>query len=113
MKTLSKLLIFLIFFANIAVSEQTGAEPINKADGVVTNVLSTFYFYESYEALWADWPDYEGEIKAICMCERKLEENIAWCDIYLVEPVVVDGDHTMSLGHEVEHGVFGENFHVE
>jgi len=114
MNWITKLLISLIFFANTAVAEGItfNPEPI-KPDGVITNVLSTFFFYESYAALWDAWPEYAGEIEAISLCERKVEQNIAYCDIHQVMPTIVDGEHTLSMGHEVEHGVFGEEYHEE
>jgi len=115
---LSKLLIFLIFFVGIAVGEVTVYDDeevisvaIAKDQGLVTNVLSSFVFYDSYSSLWDAFPEYAGQIEAICFCDRQVELNMAWCEIHVVEPTVIDGEHTLSLGHEVLHGVFGENYH--
>ncbi len=114
MKILSKILISLIFFANIAVSEEATVEPeYIVPDGVIENVITTFFFFENYAALWAALPEYRGDFEAISFCERKVKKNIAYCDIYQVMPTIVDGEHTLSLGHEVEHGVFGDKYHVE
>lgn len=114
MKILHKLLISLIFFTNIAVSEEATVEPeYIVPDGVIENVITTFFFFENYAALWDAWPEYRGEIEAISLCERKVKKNIAYCDVYVVLPTLVDGEHTLSIGHEVEHGVFGEDYHVE
>lgn len=101
-----KLLILLIFTANIAVAEQ-----ISKNQDVITNVLSTFYLYATYEDLWEAFPDDYGTLEGISFCERNVEKNMAWCDIHIVEPQVIDGEHTLTLGHEVEHGIYGEEYH--
>jgi hypothetical protein len=87
------------------------AENIVEKDGVITNVLVTFFFYDSYEALYKDFPD--ADIEGISVCERNVAKNIAYCDVYQVLPRTVDGEHTLTLGHEVEHGIFGPEYHSE
>ena len=109
MKTLSKILILLIFFANIALAEDPAVEsgPI-VADGVIENVLITFFFYDSYAEMWAAIPEkFAGKVEGLSVCERKVDKNIAYCDVYQLRPTRVDGWHTLTMGHEVEHGVFG------
>lgn len=102
---MNKLLILLIFFLGTAV-----AEPI-VPDGEITNVLTTLFFYDTYEDLWNDFPEDRGTLEGVSFCERKVDKNIAYCDVYLVRPQEVDGEHTLTLGHEVEHGVWGEEYH--
>ena len=104
--TIAKLLILLIFFATTAV-----AEDIDFSDGVITNILVTMFFYDTYEEMYAAFPDEEHDYEAISLCERLVEQNIAYCHIHQVMPTVVDGEHTLSFGHEVEHGAFGEAYH--
>ena len=104
-----KLLFLVIFFGGTAV-----AEPI-VADGVITNVVSSIYFYASHEEMMAAVdPDDEGlkveedeELQGYSYCHRDLVQNIAFCEIHQVMPQQVDGSYTMTLGHEVAHGVFG------
>lgn len=108
-RPVNKLLILLIFFGSIAV-----AEPIVKDDGVITNVVSTIYFHSTYESLEAAYPDEVEEteiVEGFSICERRVEENIAYCIIHTLEPQQVDGEHTLTLGHEIEHGIYGPEYH--
>jgi hypothetical protein len=103
--TVSKWLILLIFFAKIVL-----AEPI-VPEGEVTNVLVTVHYYDTYEQMWEAFPDEAlTEFEGISLCDRNVEKNIAWCDVHIVRNQSVDGEHTLTLGHEVLHGVFG-NYH--
>ena len=99
-RLINKLLILLIFFANIA-----PAEPV-VPDGEITNVLITVYYYDTYEELWDAFAD-QGELEGVSLCERNVDKNIAWCDIHVVRSQEVDGEHTLTLGHEVLHGILG------
>jgi hypothetical protein len=110
MKLISKALILLIFFLSTAAAQD--AVPIEKNEGVITNVVSSFVFYEDYFELWAAFPEYAGKIEALSFCAREPEVNMAWCTIHVVEPQILDGEHTLSLGHEVMHGIWGVNFHT-
>lgn len=108
---MSKLLKFLIFF----VSSIALAEPV-VPDGEITNVVSTLYFYETVSAMREDlaeaYPKQDwSDTEAYSMCWRNAEKNIAVCDIYVARPQEVDGEHTLSLGHEVLHGVYGPKYH--
>lgn len=107
---ISKLLILLTFFGGIALGQES--VPIEKNDGVITNVLTSFVFYDNYDELWDALPEYHGQIEGISFCLREVEVNMAWCTIHLVEPETIDGEHTLTLGHEVEHGIWGVNFHA-
>lgn len=104
-----KLLILLLISSNIAL-----AEPI-VPDGEITNVISTFYFFDTVSELQEYLTDQTGEdfsdTEAYSECWRNEEKNIAYCDIYVARPQEVDGEHTLSLGHEVLHGVYGTEYH--
>lgn len=82
-------------------------EPI-VPDGEITNVVSTFVFYETYEEMWEDFGE---EIEGWSECFRDLENNIAYCTIWSVRPTFVDDEHTLTIGHEVEHGIWGPGYH--
>jgi hypothetical protein len=96
------------------------AEPI-KCSKEITNVLSTFFFFDTVEEMIEKWneqnPDDQEDpndpelMMGYSYCERKEDMNIAYCDVYQVRPTVVDGDHTLTLGHEVFHGVCGTEYH--
>lgn len=112
-RTLSKALILLkIFVGTIALGE-----PL-VPDGEITNVLTTLHIFSSYEEMRKDiarnFPsDKTGpveELEGMSDCWRNEEQNIAYCDIWMVRPSEVDDEHTLTLGHEVLHGVYG-NFH--
>lgn len=100
---MNKLLILLIFLTNIAL-----AEPIVCDDGVIENVLITLHYVGSYEEL----EEMAGSpVEGFSLCERQVDKNMAWCDVYILEPKVVDGDHILTFGHEVFHGVCGVDYH--
>ena len=109
---LSKLLILLIFFGHTAVAQEPSviAEYMDKSDGVITNVIVTLVFYKDYEALMAAFPD-EEPLEGMSYCIREVENNMAWCTIHVLEPHIVDGENTLTAGHELFHGVYGVNFH--
>ena len=107
---LSKLLILLIFFGGIAVAQEEAPEYMNKSNGVITNVITSFVFYKDHEALQAAFPE-QGPIEGISFCLREIQVNMAWCTIHVVEPYIVDGENTLTAGHEVYHGVYGVKFH--
>lgn len=92
------------------------AEPFHCPDGeVITNVVSTFKFFDSLEELRGFLSEFMSEnhddTLAYSMCWRNKEDNIAYCDMFVVMPNEVDGEHTISIGHEVMHGVCGDGFH--
>lgn len=106
-----KALFLLLFFGSIAV-----AEPIVPEGGIITNVVSTFYFYDTNEELLAAIPINQRDLlpenpdevlHGYSYCHRDLEKNFAVCEIHQVLPTVVDDEQTITLGHEVAHGVFG------
>ena len=99
-----KLLILLIFFLSTAVAEPQ--RYIETDEGIVENVLVTFVFYDNYRLLNKAFPKY-APIEGISICERHIEKNIAYCEIHQVLPSRIDDKHTLTMGHEVAHGVFG------
>ena len=75
----------------------------------VENMSFTVYWYDTKEELVEDVGDLFGarDFTAASDCEKKPEFNISYCDLYLVRPISVDDDATMSVGHEVLHGLLG------
>ena len=89
-------------------------EPLQSPDGVITNVLSTFFIYDTREELQSVYRQVSGytdEVDGFSMCERNVEKNVAWCDIYIIRPTIVDGFNSAVAGHEVLHGVYGQHYH--
>ena len=105
------LILLQIFVSSIALSDE-----LVRPDGVIDNIVVTMHTFQTYgemrEALAVvypkqDWSDIEGASD----CFRNVEQNIAYCDVYIVEPREVDGEHTLTLGHEVLHGRYGPRYH--
>ncbi len=77
------------------------------------NVGITVHWYDTKAELVEALVDKFGEIwedrdiQAASDCENKPEFNISYCDLYMVRPTMVDDDTTMSVGHEVLHGLLG------
>lgn len=85
------------------------AEAIQSSEGEITNVLVTLYFYDTKEEMQA-----EGEIDDVdgySYCSRDVEQNIAYCEVHIPRPRIVDGHNSWTLGHEVLHGVYGAEYH--
>jgi len=77
---------------------------------VVTNLLVTTHIFATVEELAADVGE---DVASYSICETIVEENIAWCEIWIVQPTKVLGDPYMDgIGHEVAHGIWGD-FHPE
>ena len=102
-----------------AAFEITFAEPISKSDGIITTVLTTIHIVTSYDEIAAVYEEIEGEplpshistLEGLSDCARDVKHNIAYCDVWIFEPQYVDDEHTLTLGHEVLHGVFGNRHH--
>lgn len=76
----------------------------------ITNLMITAYMFDTVEELAADVGE---DVAAWSECETIVEQNIAWCEIWMVIPTNVLGDpHMDGLGHETLHGLIGD-FHPE
>jgi hypothetical protein len=119
-------LLFGIILINPALSEETspeyddsiacyeGGDELVKPEFVVQNLLVTANVYateadliEAVEAMgYSTVEDLE-----LSECEIHPDQNIGWCEIWVVMPTKVLGDPNMdAIGHEVAHGLFGD-FH--
>lgn len=117
-----KALISLIFFIGTvpALADPQGSEFTPEFE--ITNVMSTFFFFNTKQEVQDAWnelfPDlaeeYDPEfhLEGFSNCEHYVEQNFAHCDIYVMRPTVVDGENTLTAGHEVFHGVYGSKYHV-
>jgi len=106
-KLLSNTLISLIFFISI----EAASEPIAKPFEIDT-VVVTFFWFDTLAELNAAFPEDDGRLSGWSDCEIYEDHNFAHCDFYVVRPQVVDGEHTLTIGHEVVHGVHGD-YHEE
>lgn len=76
--------------------------------GRVDNVAISFFWFASLADLREHFDD--DTLEGYSECER-YSTNFAHCDIYVVRPKIVDGEFTLTIGHEVMHGVCGQKFH--
>lgn len=86
--------------------------PVLYPEFEVQNVGITVHWYDSKEEMQDDLGDLfpDRDYSAASQCEKKPEFNISYCDIYVVRPTMVDDNATLSIGHEVLHGLIGD-FH--
>lgn len=104
----------LFFMMNEAPAEdvcfENGDEPV-KPEYVVSNMLFTVNWFNTAEELEAvvSALGYEvDESLELSECEVHPEQDIGWCELWLVIPKTVIGDPFMdSIGHEAAHGFFG------
>ena len=111
-KFLISLTIFLIITVPLSITSVMGDSPEKiKFNGpVVRNVLVTFVFYDDYISLNEAFLE-PVPIEGFSICERNVKANIAFCEIHQIGPVMVDDNHTLTMGHEVLHGVVGSEYH--
>ena len=111
---LLKLLIILIIFGNIAAcSEGSSRSEIDKTDGaLVTNIELVVILYDSYDDLndafneSNDEVDYRYTLEGFSEFIRR-EDGTGECWVHIVEPQEIDGEHTLTLGHEIAHCMYG------
>ena len=85
-----------------------------KPEFIVSNLLLTVNWFDTEEELAeaVSALGYEvDESLELSLCEVHPEQDIGWCELWLVIPTTVIGDPFMdSIGHEAGHGFFGD-FH--
>lgn len=86
--------------------------PVLYQEFEVQNVGITVHWYDTKAQMQDDLGDLfpDRDYSAASQCEKKPEFNISYCDIYVVRPTMVDDNATLSIGHEVLHGLIGD-FH--
>jgi len=109
-----KLLILICALSTVAAN----AEPVECPDGeTITSVLTVFKFFNNVSELQRYLTEHSetgqdfSDTEAYSFCWRDKENNVAYCDVFVAKPTMVDGPHTMSVGHEVMHGVCGDRYH--
>lgn len=85
-----------------------------QCDDPITNVLVTLHTFSSYHELKTFARKNHGITDPVdgysdCLIDK--ENNIAWCDIYVMEPKIVDGWNIWTIGHELFHGICGPEYH--
>lgn len=115
------LILLLIFLSNTA----HGGEPIDSSDEEIRDVFLKIVFYRTQKEMVDKWnelyPDdkEDDSLQGFSVCSRflksdypgELANDYAECTVYQMRPIVVDGEHTTTLGHEVLHGVYGTEYH--
>ena len=111
------LLVTAIFVRPVLAEDQ---ERIKKSFEI-TNVLSTYFLFDTAEEMVAAWnnlyPESPEDLKdpnylqGFSTCEFYPERNFSHCDVYVVRPVAVDGENTLTIGHENVHGIYGADYH--
>jgi hypothetical protein len=111
---LLKLLILLIIFGNIAACSDSSSRPdIDKTDGaLVTSIELEVILYDSFDDLAEAFSERNDEIDYRYTLEGYAEfirngDGTGKCWVHIVEPQEVDGEHTLTLGHEVAHCMYG------
>ena len=86
--------------------------PVLYREFEVQNVGITVHWYDTKDQMQEELGDLfpDRDYSAASQCEKKPEFNISYCDIYVVRPTQVDDNATLSIGHEVLHGLIGD-FH--
>ena len=78
-----------------------------------TVIVVSLHLYDDHEALNKEHVEIHGddtEVAGWSDCEHQPEQNVAFCDIYVLRPEYVYGDGMDTIGHEFWHGVAGD-FH--
>jgi len=92
----------------------SGGGELVKPEFVVSNLLLTANWFDTEEELATAVSALGYEVEEnleVSECEVHPDQDIGWCELWLVIPKYVIGDPYMdSLGHEAGHGFFGD-FH--
>ena len=78
-----------------------------------TIIVISLHLYDDYDALNRDHAELHEDhtkVEGWSNCELQPEQNVAFCDVYILRPEYVDDNAMDTLGHEVWHGVAGD-FH--
>lgn len=113
---LGYLLLFAMMFGEAYAEDVCFAngDELVKPEYIISNLLITVNWFDTEEEL-AEAVSARGyeveESLELSECEIHPEQDIGWCEVWLVKPRTVIGDPFMdSLGHEALHGFFGD-FH--
>lgn len=84
----------------------------------IDNVLVTFFWFDTERELqdyraWAEDEEVDRDMAAYSASEPYPTKNVCHLDAYVVRPLEVDDDMTLSIGHEVLHCVHGPEYHEE
>ncbi len=104
------ILILILAFSSVYAEEEkimdTGIEN--------TVIVMSLHLYDDYDALNKEHVKLHGDhmkVDGWSDCELQPEQNVSFCDIYVLRPTYAYSDHQMCiLGHEVWHGV-SDRFH--
>ena len=110
-------LAMLLFISSVSIAEDVcfaNGDELVKLEYLVSNLLLTVNWFDTEEELAEAVSALGYEVDQnleLSLCEVHPEQNIGWCELWLVKPQTVIGDPFMdSLGHEAAHGFFGD-FH--
>jgi hypothetical protein len=108
-----KLRNLLLIAATLLLTATANADDYERIqkDGEIENVVLTIFWFDTIEDLETAFGE-EG-LQGYSECERYLKKNLAHCDLYVVRPTYVDDEETLTIGHEVLHGVYGHDYHEE
>ena len=104
-----------IFILILAFSSVYAEEELVRDTGMEnTVVVLSLHLYDDHEALSKEHSEIhkdKTEVYGWSDCELQPEQNVAFCDVYVLRPTYVYSDPAIcTLGHEVWHGVAGR-FH--
>jgi hypothetical protein len=105
------LAVFLFFTAAQVKAEEYIAKPFE-----MDSVYITFFWFDTLQEMrkWVatniEDEKYDPELMGFSLCEHYEEHGAAHCDLYVVRPKIVDDEATLTIGHEVLHGVY-EHYH--
>ena len=107
-----------LLLALLLIFSSAFAEEINKSQGRIDNILITMFWFDSLAELQEAVAEMEEEeiddrLEGYSLIERYEVHNMCHMDMFAVLPNEVDGQHTLTIGHEVVHCVFGEDYHEE
>jgi len=116
MKLLSKLLILLIISTGLPAHAEEIIKPYE-----IGNILITFFWFDTESEMQEFYFENVGKKKGDDEIDRLMrgfsgseaypDKNMCHLDLYAVRPIKVDGDRTLTIGHEVLHCVYGPSYH--
>jgi len=114
---LNKILILVVFFLIGCSDGYVSAEPVDKSKGEISNVLVTIYWFDTTSEMSAHVEEHFGQdperLQGFSMIERYGDRDLCHMDMFVVRPNEVDDEHTLTIGHEILHCIYGKDYHDE
>ena len=106
--------ILILAFSSVYAEEEPFRELVRDTGMENTVIVISLHLYDDYKALnkeHVELHEDHAKVDGWSDCKLQPEQNVAFCDIYVMRPTYAYSDPQMcTLGHEIWHGI-ADRFH--